>query len=422
MADEELRTAVLPSLSSGARAIDQVTSFTPLLNYVSDSEIEKSERDREKEIVRRRKRGNRGRRGVAMPDREPQRTYRTPGIGFAPIDPANLTAQAILAGPMSRRAAAAAAQINIANMVASENRPEDMEPSNSPITSLHVLPSQNAASSREAKEAKKKSKGLFVAPEYPSSILHARAQVKAPTDAVAFERGPMIFEEFVDHNLPPSMVSRPPDSSRGNGQAWSAKRARELEREAKEQEYMDGQHPNMIDGEWHCSNCGCPASIAIGRRKGPLGEKTQCGICGKYWHRHRKPRPVEYHSDLAYHQNLKDEAVRAKQSARSKKRAPAAAAALERETSEVDLSPTKAQVFVEIPSRPRSITRIQSPMSSDDSGDEAPLASKGKRNGSSAPPDGVSTPALGNEGGSPNQFGVSARGPLRNHATDEYAS
>jgi hypothetical protein len=37
----------------------------------------------------------------------------------------------------------------------------------------------------------------------------------------------------------------------------------------------------MINGVWHCSNCGCPESIAVGRRKGPLGDKSQCGTCGR---------------------------------------------------------------------------------------------------------------------------------------------
>jgi hypothetical protein len=53
-----------------------------------------------------------------------------------------------------------------------------------------------------------------------------------------------------------------------------------MEREAKEKEFLDGQHENMINGVWHCSNCGIPESIAIGRRKGPLGDKSQCGTCG----------------------------------------------------------------------------------------------------------------------------------------------
>jgi hypothetical protein len=63
----------------------------------------------------------------------------------------------------------------------------------------------------------------------------------------------------------------------------TAKRAKELEREAKEKEYADGQHANFIEGVWHCSNCGCPESIAIGRRKGPLGDKSQCGACGAFF-------------------------------------------------------------------------------------------------------------------------------------------
>jgi hypothetical protein len=47
----------------------------------------------------------------------------------------------------------------------------------------------------------------------------------------------------------------------------TAKRAKELEREAKEKEFADGQHANMIDGVWHCSNCGCPEDIAVGEER-----------------------------------------------------------------------------------------------------------------------------------------------------------
>ncbi|KAI6107764.1 hypothetical protein EDD16DRAFT_84143 [Pisolithus croceorrhizus] len=34
--DEDLRMAFLPSLASGTRSIDQVQSYTPTLNYMSD--------------------------------------------------------------------------------------------------------------------------------------------------------------------------------------------------------------------------------------------------------------------------------------------------------------------------------------------------------------------------------------------------
>ncbi|KAJ3536080.1 hypothetical protein NMY22_g6197 [Coprinellus aureogranulatus] len=88
--DDELRQAFLPSLITGARPVSEVAHFTPTLNYLSDGEIERTEKEREKDINKRRKRNTRGRRGVALPDREPVRTYRTPAIGFPELDPATL--------------------------------------------------------------------------------------------------------------------------------------------------------------------------------------------------------------------------------------------------------------------------------------------------------------------------------------------
>ncbi|EPQ26659.1 uncharacterized protein PFL1_05639 [Pseudozyma flocculosa PF-1] len=61
------------------------------------------------------------------------------------------------------------------------------------------------------------------------------------------------------------------------------------------------QHPNIHDGMWHCSNCGIPGTLAPGRRKGPLGDKSLCGPCGKYYHRHRKVIMLDYTRDLAHH-------------------------------------------------------------------------------------------------------------------------
>jgi len=47
---------------------------------------------------------------------------------------------------------------------------------------------------------------------------------------------------------------------------------------------------------------GCPAALAVGRRKGLTGEATLCGTCGKYFHRYRKNRPCEYTTDFGFHQ------------------------------------------------------------------------------------------------------------------------
>jgi len=268
--DEELKQSFLPSLVSGARPVSEVQQFTPLLNYLSDGELERTEKERDKDLNKRRKRNTRGRRGIALPDREPIRTYRTPAIGFPELDAATLALAAAANAPMSRRAAAAAATLTIANMVASENGTAFM-PQTMPSAAVPQAPT--AAS-------KEKPKGLFKAPAYPTTVLRPRAHVAAPTMSTAADVSSMPPVP-ADNEAPPSSSSAaaPALDSRA-GKIISAKRQKELEREAKEKEFVDGQHPNFIDGVWHCSNCGCPESIAVGRRKGPLGDKSQCGTCG----------------------------------------------------------------------------------------------------------------------------------------------
>jgi len=253
--DDELKSAFLPSLSSGTRTMDQVQAYTPLLNYVSDGEIDRNEKEREKELNKRRKRNTRGKRGVALPDREPNRTYRTPAVGFPELDASALAVVAANSAPTSRRAAAAAASLNIANMVASEN--------GMPVQSL--LPTAQQATPTAAKE--KKPRGLFKAPTVPPDALSSRAGVSAPTSSTAAKKG--TFLKNLDNDPPP-----PPRA----GMTIISTRPKE---DVKEPELIEGQHPNMIEGVWHCSNCGCPESIAVGRRKGPLGDKSQCGQCGK---------------------------------------------------------------------------------------------------------------------------------------------
>lgn len=269
--DDDLRMSLLPSLSTGARSMEQVGAFTPILNYLSEGELERNEKEREKELNKRRRKTGRGRRGIALPDREPPKTFRTPAIGFPEIDAATLALVNAAAAPTSRRAAAAAASLTIANMVASENGTVVL-PASAP-TSLTP-----AASSMGTKD--RKTKGLFKAPSYPAGVLRPRAQVKAPTPSTGAD--PSTLPPPIETDLPvPSGSGGAPDS-KGAKMPLTIKRVKELEREAKEKQYADGQHPNYINDIWHCSNCGCPESVAVGRRKGPLGDKSQCRVCGEY--------------------------------------------------------------------------------------------------------------------------------------------
>ncbi|KAG9226723.1 hypothetical protein CCMSSC00406_0008423 [Pleurotus cornucopiae] len=380
--DDDLRMSFLPSLTSGARSISEVQAFTPLLNYLSDGEIEKNEKERDKDMNKRRKRATRGRRGVALPDREPIRTYRTPAIGFPELDPATLAAAIAAAAPTSRRAAAAAASLTIANMVASENGTAFISPQ-----SLPTAPQPTPAQSKE-----KKPKGLFKPPPLPETVLLPRAQVTAPTPSTAADvtklPAPLENDPPMDPIEPPvSAAQQPPDSR--FSKVMTAKRVKELEREAKEKEFADGQHPNYIDGVWHCSNCGCPESIAVGRRKGPLGDKSQCGTCGKFWHRHRRPRPVEYNTSLDFHQGVKKEAETAKTGVKKKGGAAALRAqstTLPNTPSELPSEPPtparndKADVDVSLPPTEEQ-DRPMSPVSTASSASEPPLSQRVRANG-----------------------------------------
>ncbi|KAF7324326.1 hypothetical protein MVEN_02649300 [Mycena venus] len=267
----------------------------------SDGELERHEKERDKDFNKRRKKGRGGRRGVALPDREPIRTCRTPAIGFPEPDPATLAAAAAASAPVSRRAAAAAASVTIANLVASENAPEPGDSSPQPMyrtSSLPALPLPPPPPMLKEKTAK----GFFKPPPYDTSILRPRARVPAPIPSTAADVSKLPAPLENDPPPPPSASAVVIPDNRAP-RAVTAKRAKELERSAKEKEFAEGQQQNMINGVWHCSNCGCPDSLAIGRRKGPLGDKSQCGTCGKYWHRYRKPRPVEYNSDYEFHAN-----------------------------------------------------------------------------------------------------------------------
>lgn len=276
--DDDLRPTFLPPVTCAnvARTVDVASAHMPLLNYMSDGEVERTERERDKELKRKR-RSARGRALGARGGIPPDRTHRTPGIGFPDSD--NTTLQAAMATNVpttSRRAAAAAASLTIANMVASEN-------GGSPLPLNMPEPSKPPPVLKDTtkKASPRVPLRLFKAPAYPTAALRPRAKIVAPTPSTGLDLadwGPVAPQASADQKpnepLPPPIPAPIPAK-------LTAKQLRDLEKEAKEKEYAEGQHENIIDGVWHCSNCGCPETIAIGRRKGPLGDKSQCGPCGE---------------------------------------------------------------------------------------------------------------------------------------------
>jgi SWI/SNF-related matrix-associated actin-dependent regulator of chromatin subfamily B protein 1 len=157
-------------------------------------------------------------------------------------------------------------------MVASEN-------GGSPIQMN--LPEPTRPKEPPKKPVSRASLRLFKAPSVPPGAVRSRKGV-APIpstglDPSKYKRSALKEPvELPDDDTPSAATQHLPPTK------LTAKQIRDMEKEAKEKEYAEGQHENMIDGVWHCSNCGCPESIAIGRRKGPLGDKSQCGPCGAY--------------------------------------------------------------------------------------------------------------------------------------------
>lgn len=308
--DEELREFFLPVLTSATRTSEQADWYMPKIHYLNDLDLEKMERDREKDI-RRKKRLGRARLKVGVLERDPPKTQRTM-LGATEIN-FGLPPTAIVTAAPSRRAAAQAASATIANLAAAENtdRPypgyyPPME--HTPLRAVNPVPAPTSAPViiSAATPAKKQKNVILHAPLLNEDILPSRAKLELnrPTQSTS---------------LRPPVPGRPalsrargegegPSHSRGGGSSTPGKphsnrppTAKEIN-DAKIKEYAEGLHPVFINGKWHCSVCGCPEEIAIGRRKGPLGEKTMCGDCGKFYHRHRRPNDqVEYNTDPEYH-------------------------------------------------------------------------------------------------------------------------
>ncbi|WFD03924.1 SWI/SNF chromatin-remodeling complex subunit [Malassezia obtusa] len=270
--DEEVRTAFLPALDTQrlARAHGEVDAFTPKLVQLTPADALLLEREHEREM-RRKRRQTKGRRGINLAEREPQRTIRSvPVYGLQGGVPDASSAAAL----PTRRAAAAAASAHLATTLADDEPPAAPAKRIRPERhDLHFRFPGGLGAASGASAPRFRSRALA---QTPLDALGRRAPVAAPvpTEAVS-TRGRPPKERAPTAELAPARGARPED--------------------------LERQHPNMFDGVWHCGNCGLPGYLAPGRRKGPAGEKTLCGPCGKYYHRHRRMESVPYTRDPAYH-------------------------------------------------------------------------------------------------------------------------
>ncbi|GAA5949625.1 hypothetical protein JCM3765_002729 [Sporobolomyces pararoseus] len=241
--DDDLRKEFLPAVQDVFRS-ETVDLYSPSLNQLSNEDVDRNEKEREREI-RRKRRQTKGR-GVTLPDREAVKTHRT----LVPRP---------LAGLMQT-------QINGGDVV-------------------YPMPELSHPYPLVVKPLPAKPKGLESSESSPLRLVVKERD--APTGPAHPLRGAALANSM-------------------------AKRARLAGEPSLHQQHEGrpedfGLHDHILDGRWHCANCGVPDTLAIGRRKGPTGVHNLCGTCGKFYQRYRKQRVCQYTTNYDHHLQLRNQ-------------------------------------------------------------------------------------------------------------------
>ncbi|GAA5823629.1 hypothetical protein JCM3770_000703 [Rhodotorula araucariae] len=268
--EDDLRRDFLPPVGDTFRT-DTADEFTPLLNQLTADEVERFDREHEREI-RRKRRQTKGR-GVTLPERESVRTHRT-------LVPRSLPGHVSYYRDERDNKHYPQPELSLPYPIVAKAvppKPANLETNSaSPLKLLLTKDKLGGAGGlavvAAANRYKKGQEGTMGGLESPGK--------QAP----------------VKKRLP----------GRPNPEAL-------------------GLHDHIIDGLWFCANCGCPGGIAVGRRKGPTGKDSLCGTCGKYFHRYKRQRPCTYTRDYDTHARIR--AQEEAQNPKPRKKGSAAAAA-----------------------------------------------------------------------------------------------
>ena len=244
--DADLAADFLPPLNAVVRN-ENISLYTPFLTPVTEMDQHAFERDRDKEKDRKKKRGTRGRRLIALPDREPVKTNRSRISGGMDEHGASIALAAIPKEPLPlkptpsrpktapRRAAAIAAKANITTM-STELQQDDHSAAPSPEHTVTL-----------ATRASRRNRVLTASPE----------PVKSTTVAGIAHIAP-IKEEAAESVTQASSASVP-----------------EID--------MDGASAKPVS-TWTCSHCHRPEAVLDDKRRfdGPIGRPNLCSDCGKF--------------------------------------------------------------------------------------------------------------------------------------------
>jgi len=285
--DDEVRSAFLPTITTATRGEDlAMASFTPIFNSLTEADIDRLEKEREKDS-KRKKRATRGRRGVILPDREPIKTQRS--LLFNGVDPTGAlihqpTIEISAPATSSRRAAAIAAQANI-NLIAQDLPiPDPPSPVSHPIR--RKFPGRGRGGSRHSPSYGREGSesvgynGSFTGSETPTGMQAGFRRNLRET----FESE--MFSPASGHRRRPGRIADSPEEEdeRANGTEGQVKMENDggVKRKLDDADSQQPYAKREVMTRWHCVNCGVSEAFAGGIKRDPKGERSLCSLCGKF--------------------------------------------------------------------------------------------------------------------------------------------
>ncbi|KAK4684761.1 SWI/SNF-related matrix-associated actin-dependent regulator of chromatin subfamily B member 1, partial [Tremellales sp. Uapishka_1] len=294
--DDDVRQAFLPAVTVALRKEDvAMSSFTPIFNTLTEADIERLEKEREKES-KRKKRATRGRRGVILPDREPLKTRRS--LLNNALDPRLAQPEPpVVQAPVQtgRRAAAIAAQANINLLAQDLPLPQPPSPLPPPPSSRSRRPVRNGRGVSRASPTLSETINGGVKRSFredSSTVKDLNSPVPARKRRVVDSPDE---EEVVKPD--PGVVLSPPPLP----EALSRKRKSDASDDMDMEKERASKAIKPTNGTWHCKNCGIPKHLTDLQRKGPDGARSLCGACARFLSRTGRQRSCEYVEDEEYH-------------------------------------------------------------------------------------------------------------------------
>ena len=274
--DDDVRSAFLPSLSEGfvlRKEEIAMANFTPIFATFTEEDIAHVEKEREKDS-KRKKRATRARRGIVLPDREPQKTHRTP---INVVGPNGVVPTQVDSVPVpvttSRRAAAIAAQANINLLAQDLPIPQPPSPVPMPSTNRGRKPGRPPRATSRTSPTPGRQNSIAYLADGDTPMTGAKRSFREDSASEASSPLPVKKRSNARITSPEVIAEEPelhPESKRFGESVSGALSGKPL---------RSGTSTANGNIGWRCQNCGVPEHLAGGICKDQTGQQTLCGTC-----------------------------------------------------------------------------------------------------------------------------------------------